>query len=133
MSFIDHIAVYCIDLEGMKIFFEKYFWCTSGKLYENQRTGFKSYFLSFAPNGTRLEIMSRPEVDSANNDLYRHGYAHIAISLDSKECVDKKTAELIDAGYECMGGPRTTGDGYYESQIIGPEGIIIEITQNSKP
>ncbi len=28
---------------------------------------------------------------------------------------------------ECVSGPRTTGDGYYESCIVGPEGILIEI------
>lgn len=40
----------------------------------------------------------------------------------------KKTTELESAGYECISGSRTTGDGYYESCIVGPEGILIEIT-----
>ncbi len=31
-------------------------------------------------------------------------------------------------GYEVISGPRTTGDGYYESCIIGPEGNLIETT-----
>ena len=38
------------------------------------------------------------------------------------------TKLFIEAGYEVISGPRTTGDGYYESCIIGPEGNQIEIT-----
>ena len=36
-------------------------------------------------------------------------------------------ARLTD-GYEVVSGPRTTGDGYYESCIVGIEGNQIEIT-----
>lgn len=45
----------------------------------------------------------------------------------SKNAVDAKTRELIDAGYHVTSGPRTTGDGYYESCVLGPEIIQIEI------
>lgn len=58
----------------------------------------------------------------------RTGYAHIAFSVDSKEKVDALTAELKADGYEVGGGPRTTGDGYYESCIVAIEGNQIEIT-----
>ena len=47
---------------------------------------------------------------------------------ESNEAVDAKTIELRDAGYKVTSGPRTTGDGYYESCILGPEGIQIEVT-----
>ena len=36
-------------------------------------------------------------------------------------------------GYEVISGPRTTGDGYYESCIIGIEGNQIEITVKTNP
>ena len=48
--------------------------------------------------------------------------------MGSEEEVDRLTAELSDAGYEVVSGPRTTGDGYYESCVLGPEGNQVEIT-----
>ena len=53
---------------------------------------------------------------------------HIAFSVGSKERVDELTAQMKQDGYEVISGPRTTGDGYYESCIIGVEGNQIEIT-----
>jgi lactoylglutathione lyase len=59
----------------------------------------------------------------------RTGYAHVAFSLGSKETVDELTHRLKADGYEVVSGPRTTGDGYYESCIVAVEGNIIEITE----
>ena len=56
------------------------------------------------------------------------GYAHFAMSLGSAELVDELTERLRDAGYTIAGEPRTTGDGYYESVILDPEGNRIELT-----
>jgi lactoylglutathione lyase len=47
--------------------------------------------------------------------------------VGSKEQVDCLTERLRSAGYEVISGPRTTGDGYYESCIIDIEGNQIEI------
>ncbi len=60
--------------------------------------------------------------------LVRTGYVHIAFSLGSKDAVDALTARLKADGYEVVSGPRTTGDGYYESCIVGIEGNQIEVT-----
>ena len=60
--------------------------------------------------------------------LHRAGYAHLAFSLGSKEKVDALTEQLRAAGYEVISGPRTTGDGYYESCILDFEGNQIELT-----
>ena len=38
------------------------------------------------------------------------------------------TERMKNDGYNVISGPRTTGDGYYESCIIGIEGNQIEIT-----
>ncbi len=124
---IEHIAMYVIDLESAKNFFVKYFHAVSNEGYHNKTTGFRSYFLSF-DDGTRLEIMNKPGMADEKKQLSRTGYIHVAFSLGSKELVDQLTAELNADGYEVMSGPRITGDGYYESCVIGIEGNQIEIT-----
>lgn len=124
---IEHIAMFVNDLEGTKDFFIKYFEAKANQGYHNQKTDFKSYFLSF-DGGSRLEIMNKLGLDHNGRKLQHTGYIHIAFSVGSKEKVDSLTTELRIAGYEVMSGPRVTGDGYYESCIVGIEGNQIEIT-----
>ena len=124
---IEHVALYVNHLERAKDFFVKYFDAKSNDGYHNQRTDFQSYFLSF-DDGTRLEIMNKPEMTDLPKNLARTGYVHIAFSVGSREKVDTLTAELKTDGYEVISGPRTTGDGYYESCIVAVEGNQIEIT-----
>lgn len=52
----------------------------------------------------------------------------ICITVGGKENVDKITEKIKNGGYEVISDPRTTGDGYYESCILDPEGNQIEIT-----
>lgn len=124
---IEHVALYVNHLERAKDFFVKYFDAKSNDGYHDQRTDFQSYFLSF-DDGTRLEIMNKPEMTDLPKDLARTGYVHLAFSVGSKEKVDALTAELKADGYEVISGPRTTGDGYYESCVVAIEGNQIEIT-----
>ena len=124
---IEHIALYVNDLEAAKNFFIKYFNASSNKLYYNRATNFCSYFLSF-DDGARLELMNKPEMSDLPKDFNRSGYAHIAFSVGSKEKVDLLTKRLRDDGYEIISDPRTTGDGYYESCVVGIEQNQIEIT-----
>ena len=124
---IDHIALYVNDLEGAKHFFETYFQAVSNEGYHNSRTDFRSYFLTFS-DGSRLEIMTKPELGDSGNLLDRFGYAHIAFSVGSRKAVDDLTAQLSADGYPVFSGPRVTGDGYYESCILGFEGNLLEIT-----
>ncbi|MBD7914657.1 VOC family protein [Clostridium sp. Sa3CUN1] len=124
---IEHIAMYVNDLEKAKKFFEKYFDAKSNELYHNKNTNFKSYFLTF-DDGARLEIMNKPEMNDSEKNLVQTGFIHIAFSVGSKEKVDELTMELKKDGYNVISGPRTTGDGYYESCIVGIEGNQIEIT-----
>ena len=125
--YIEHIAMYVNDLEKARTFFVRYFGATSNEGYHNPRTDFRSYFLSF-DHGARLEIMNKPLTSDTEKGLNRTGYIHIAFSLGSKSAVDELTERLKDDGYEVISGPRTTGDGYYESCIVGIEGNQIEIT-----
>ena len=124
---IDHIALYVNDLEGAKDFFTEYFQAVPNEGYHNPATDFRSYFLTFE-DGARLEIMTKPDLSDSGNLLGRFGYAHIALSAGSREAVDALTARLNAGGYPTLSGPRVTGDGYYESSVLGFEGNILEIT-----
>lgn len=124
---IEHIAMYVNDLDGSREFFVKYFGAVSNEGYHNPETDFRSYFLSFG-DGSRLEMMTKPDLTDSDASPNRCGYAHIAFSVGSKEAVDTLTERLKSDGYPVLSGPRTTGDGYYESCLLGFEGNIIEIT-----
>ncbi|GAB2881884.1 VOC family protein [Uliginosibacterium flavum] len=127
---IAHLALWARDIELLKDFYVKYFGAQAGRRYANPVTQFQSYFLSFA-GGARLELMQRP-------DVFDHppafplqqfiGYAHLALATGSEAEVDALTARLIADGITRLDGPRRTGDGYYESVVLDPEGNRIEIT-----
>lgn len=123
---IEHIAMYVEDLERAKDFFETYFGAAPGPLYHNPKTDFRSYFLRFS-DGARLEIMHRPAMEEAKAQV-RTGFIHLAFSLGSKEAVDALTRRMKADGYPVISGPRTTGDGYYESCLLDLEGNQIELT-----
>ena len=125
---IDHIALFCKDLEHMRQFFIDHFSAISNDLYHNPKTGLRTYILSFPDGSARLELMQRPDPIAIAPSQPNIGYIHLSISVGSKDSVDSMTEVLENAGYSVVSGPRTTGDGYYESCIIGPEGIQIEIT-----
>lgn len=124
---IEHVAMYVNNLEAAKDFFVKYLGGTSNYGYHNEKTDFRSYFISFE-DGARLELMNKPELVDQDKDLNRTGYAHIAFSVGSKEAVNEITDMLRTAGFKIVSGPRTTGDGYYESCIVVIEGNQVEIT-----
>ncbi len=125
--FIDHIAMYVNDLEGARDFFIRYINARSNDGYYNEKTGFRSYFLTFE-SGARLELMNKPEMLDCEKQLNRTGYAHVAFSVGSAAEVERLTELLKNDGYNVISGPRTTGDGYYESCIVAIENNIIEIT-----
>lgn len=124
---IEHVALYINDLEKARDFFIKYFGGKSNDGYHNKITDFRSYFISF-DDGSRLEIMTKPNLADTAKEVNRTGFIHLAFSVGSKEKVDELTARLKNDGYEVLSGPRTTGDGYYESCILGIENNQIEIT-----
>ncbi|MCD2492606.1 VOC family protein [Lacrimispora sp. NSJ-141] len=123
---IDHMAVYVKDLEKMKEFYQKYFGGVSGERYHNEKTGLMTYFLSW-DGESRLELMTRPGLKGKDTEPLICGYAHLAFCVESRKQVDVRTAELAEAGYHIVSGPRVTGDGYYESCVLDPEGNQIEI------
>ena len=125
---IDHLALWTFDLERIRLFYEKYFYATPGAKYFNPKKNFESYFLSFE-NGCRLEIMQMPGITPLDRSEKQHtGLIHFAISVGDKATVDSLTERLRRDGYEVVGEPRITGDGYYESVVHDPDGNRIEIT-----
>lgn len=124
---IDHCALYVDDLDGARDFFIQYFDGKPNELYHNPRTDFRSYFISFE-DGSRLEIMNKPGLEHQNSTDARTGFIHLCFSLGSKEAVDSMANQLKEDGWNILSGPRTTGDGYYETLFEGPEGNLIEIT-----
>ncbi|HOW10932.1 MAG TPA: VOC family protein [Bacteroidales bacterium] len=122
---IHHVAVWTADLEMMKDFYVKYFNCIAGELYVNHVKRFSSYFLRFG-DGASIELMNRHDVSGPQiKDAL--GLAHIALNAGSREEVDRLTSFLEKEGVRISGKPRQTGDGYYESVILDPEGNLVEI------
>ena len=136
----------------MRQFFIDYFDARSNEQYHNPRTGLRTYILSFTEGSTRLELMQRteqrepssslewpsrdgrrqsqrPDVQDADPSQPTIGYVHLSFAVGSRKGVDLLTRRLAANGYTVTSGPRTTGDGYYESSILGPEGIQIEVTE----
>jgi lactoylglutathione lyase len=126
---IEHLAIWTPDLERLRQFYETYFEGRANTKYVNPRKQFESYFLTFA-DGARLEIMQTPSVPLSANDVDQQftGYIHVAFAVGSREAVDALTERLRADGYPILDGPRTTGDGYYESTTLDPDGNRIEIT-----
>ena len=122
---IDHIAIWTFDLEKEKDFFLKYFGCTASEKYVNSKKQFTSYFLTF-PGGIRIELMNRPGISDGRDDNAA-GLTHIAVDVGKREIVDQLTDKIGNDGFIVAGRPRITGDGYYESVILDPEGNRIEL------
>ena len=153
---IEHVAIWVKDIDRVCEFYRKYFGGVVQPLYHNPAKQFTSRFITF-DDGARLEIMHRPDINvgtltesmfhvkrpiasvatgSSLTGMTEHedvGHDvsqqfHIAFSVGSKEKVDHLTQQMSDDGITIVGQPRTTGDGYYESVVLDPEGNRIEIT-----
>lgn len=125
---VEHIAIWTKDLERLKAFYVKYFEAKANEGYFNVKTGFRSYFLNF-DEGIRIELMNMEDIvpNEESNQKYL-GYSHLAMSVATMFDVKELTKRLEADGYEIIGEPRTTGDGYFESVILDPDGNRIEIT-----
>lgn len=120
---IEHVAMWVEDLEAQRAFYERHFGARAGAQYA--RPGFASYFLRF-DSGARLELMKGGH-DSAAPGTPAIGLAHLAIQVDGRQAVDALTERLAQAGVRVVSPPRVTGDGYYESVVLDPEGNRLEL------
>lgn len=125
---IEHLAIWVNDIELIRQFYMTYFNMACSEKYINPKRNYTSYFLSFGENKSRIELMNIP--DAIQNPVSRghmKGLAHFAISVGGTEAVDSLTEKFRKDGYTIAGEPRTSGDGYYESVILDPEGNYVEI------
>lgn len=128
MPRIEHIALWSDDIERLARFYADYFDATVGPKYTNAAKGFESRFLSF-DGGARLELMQTSTLQPLRPaaGAQRMGLTHMAFSLGTESRVDELTDTLRSAGLVVVEGPRRTGDGYYESVVLDPDGNRIEL------
>ncbi len=127
MSGLEHLAVWTRDLERLRAFYERYLGARAGARYANPGKQFESYFLSFDAGGARLELMRVPDLAAAEAGR-RVGLAHLAFVVGTPADVDALTARVASDGFAVADGPRWTGDGYYESVVLDPDGNRVELT-----
>ena len=126
---LEHLAIWSQDIENLKDYYTRYFAGKANNLYINSNTGFRSYFIAFK-SGARLELMQKSGIPENLNDreVRQHlGIIHLAFAVQSKEEVDNKAEDLMNAGFPILRGPRVTGDGYYEFETLDPDGNRIEV------
>jgi lactoylglutathione lyase len=126
---LEHLALWTPRLETLRDFYVRHFGCAAGPLYSSISRPFRSYFLTF-PGGGRLELMEQPGLEAPPSGAApdRTGLAHFALTLGSEDAVRTTTERLRAAGVRVIGEPRCTGDGYYESVVLDPDGNRIELT-----
>jgi lactoylglutathione lyase len=129
MPRIEHVALWVVDIDAMCAFYASAFSAQVSGPYQNPAKGFASRFLTFE-GGARLELMTTTafEPQRSGAGAQRMGLTHLAISLGSEALVDEVTSRLKASGVPVLDGPRRTGDGYYESVVLDPEGNRLELT-----
>jgi lactoylglutathione lyase len=127
---LEHVAIWTRQLEVLKDFYVRYFGGVPNAKYINPAKGFESYFLSFQ-SGARLELMQRADIPDKKHDAVQRqhlGIIHLAFGVKTINEVDQKAAELREAGFPILSGPRKTGDGYYEFETLDPDSNRLEVT-----
>lgn len=123
---IAHVALWTADLNRLCRFWAETFGAVVGDLYESaRRPGFCSRFLTLK-GGPSIEVMQGPWIASQAMEE-RQGYAHLALSLGSREAVDAMAMRAAASGI-LISPARMTGDGFYEAVLRDPDGNLIEIT-----
>jgi lactoylglutathione lyase len=130
---IDHIAIWSADIDRLAAFYAQYLGASIGPKYTNPAKRFESRFLTFE-SGARIELMhsSLSEPSKVERGSERMGLTHLAIVVGPERRVDELTRTLQRAGFEVVDGPRRTGDGYYESVVLDPDGNRVELTADSR-
>ncbi len=125
---IEHVALWTQDVDRLAAFYCDYFGATAGQRYVNPPKGFESRFVSFS-GGARLELMRTTSLQPVPHEpgAQRMGLTHLALSMGSEERVNQLTERLRKDGHPVLDGPRRTGDGYYESVVLDPDGNRVEV------
>jgi lactoylglutathione lyase len=125
---IEHVCLNVKDIEKEKEFYCTLFSFKANAKYHNSKTGWENYFLSSPEGGARLELLSHADMPFKLQDRAATCIVHLSFALGSQEEVQKITAEVASMGLTLLSLPRMTGDGYYESSFLDPEGNMIELT-----
>lgn len=125
---IDHIAIWTFNLEGLRRFYMHYFDAYSSEIYLNHSKNYHSYFLSFGGD-CRLELMEMPGIPKSKNDPLKQftGLVHFSVKAGDRMKVNEITHKLRDDGFQVLSQPHSTGDGFYESTVLDPDGNRIKI------
>lgn len=125
---IEHIAIWCKNLELMKIFYEHYFDAISTVMYINQKSGFLSYSLTLL-DGAQIKLMKMDSIEVLSVEAYKQfiGFAHIAFKAGSIERVNEIITRFASEGMEVLIEPHWTENGYYESVFLDPEGNHLKV------
>lgn len=129
---LHHIAIWTFRLEELKDFYVRFLGGTSNEKYVNPKKGFESYFISFE-EGPTLELMSRVDVQNTPIEENGLGLTHLAFTFPSQEEILRFTEEMRSEGYIIAGEPRTSGDGYFESVVLDPDGNRLECVYKEEP
>lgn len=126
---ICHMAIWTFDIDRLEQFYAKYFNARVAPHYRNSAKEFESVFLSF-DHGAQIEVMRTGTIQLVERQpgAQYTGITHLAFSLGSEREVDALVARLQADGHPVIDGPRRTGDGYYESVVLDPDGNRIEIS-----
>lgn len=126
--YIDHLAIWTLDIESLRTFYEHYFDAKVIEKYVNPEREFASYFLCFT-EGARIELMQMSGIPNTKNDSIKQftGYIHFALKLGSETKVDALTERLRKDGVSIVSEPHRTGDGYYESVLLDPDSNRVEL------
>lgn len=124
---IQHVALWTRDIEAAARFWADHFGARVGDRYESaRRPGFVSRFVRLE-GGAAIELMTGPWLAAAEPELEREGWAHIAVTVGSREMV-RSLAERLQAAGLLVSAPRLTGDGFFEAVARTPDGALVEIT-----
>jgi lactoylglutathione lyase len=125
---IEHVCINAIAIDSLKDFYVTYFGFKANAKYTNPKTKWCNYFLTSPDGGARLELLSHPDMAKQAKDRNASGWVHVSIALGSKEKVIAVTEALRKLGCQVVSEPRVTGDGYFESGVLDPEGNMLELT-----
>ncbi len=130
---LEHAALWTDDVERCVRFYVGYFGARAGAPYRNPAKGFESRFLRFE-GGAGIEVMKTTRLDPARPapGAERFGLTHLALAVGGEARVDDLTRRLRDDGFTVLDGPRRTGDGYYESVVLDPDGNRVEVCAGTR-